>query len=161
MAAQHLARYPEADARALELNNRVRHAATSVKAAFSRYLTTLGVNSSARFGVLQRLHLAEAGWLTQLELARRLSVTGGAITYLIDSLEDEGLVTRSAHPVDRRMTCVRLTDKGRELCSRIVPESVQFSQLLCREFSDEEIVQFNDLLRRLHGQADRLFTLDQ
>lgn len=46
------------------------------------------------------------------ELGTTLSVTPRNVTKLVDSLEAEGLVTRKAHPSDRRVTLVSLTDRG-------------------------------------------------
>jgi DNA-binding MarR family transcriptional regulator len=68
------------------------------------------------------------------------------MTYLVDDLEQEGLVERRANPTDRRQRMVVATDKGRELvetaCRRVVeaqdellgtldgPERTAFRQLL-------------------------------
>jgi DNA-binding MarR family transcriptional regulator len=46
------------------------------------------------------------------ELGSVLGVTPRNVTKLVDSLEAEGLVSRKAHPTDRRATLVFLTDRG-------------------------------------------------
>jgi len=46
------------------------------------------------------------------ELGAELDVTPRNITKLVDGLEAEGLVTRRAHPSDRRATLISLTDRG-------------------------------------------------
>ena len=48
------------------------------------------------------------------DLADALEVTPRNITALVDGLEGEGLVQRSAHPTDRRVTLVELTDKAND-----------------------------------------------
>jgi DNA-binding MarR family transcriptional regulator len=45
-----------------------------------------------------------------------LEVTPRNVTKLVDALEAEGLVTREAHPHDRRATVLRLTPAGRQVC---------------------------------------------
>lgn len=52
---------------------------------------------------------------TMTELSRHLEVTPRAITALVDGLEELGLVRRTAHPSDRRVTVVELTTKGTRL----------------------------------------------
>src|SRR5213592_2930794 len=47
------------------------------------------------------------------EIGRRIELTSGAITTAVDRLESRGLVTREAHPSDRRARIVRLTPAGK------------------------------------------------
>jgi DNA-binding IclR family transcriptional regulator len=53
-------------------------------------------------------HLESAGPQSQRELAQRLLLSSGAVTFLVDRLERAGLVSRQAHPTDRRTTLVTL-----------------------------------------------------
>src|SRR5271155_472328 len=52
------------------------------------------------------------------EIGRRIGLTSGAITTAVDRLESLGLVTRGAHPTDRRTRVVRLTARGKERASK-------------------------------------------
>ena len=54
-------------------------------------------------------HLARAGELTPTQLARRLQLTSGGATALVQRLERRGFVARTPHPVDGRSSCLRLT----------------------------------------------------
>jgi DNA-binding MarR family transcriptional regulator len=60
------------------------------------------------------VHLERAGPLTQRDLAERLLLSSGAVTFLVDRLEQAGLVQRQPHPTDRRATLVALAP-GAEL----------------------------------------------
>src|SRR6266704_2448282 len=53
------------------------------------------------------------------EIGRRIELTSGAITTAVDRLELKGLVTREAHPGDRRARIVRLTARGEEQSARL------------------------------------------
>lgn len=64
--------------------------------------------------VLLMLAVQEAGNPRMGELKDRLGVTGRSITSLVDGLEDEGLLRRSADPEDRRSIRLEITGKGRE-----------------------------------------------
>lgn len=53
--------------------------------------------------------------VTQQELCNTTFKDKPSMTRLIDNLEKQGLVTRSADPKDRRINIIRLTEKGRDL----------------------------------------------
>lgn len=65
-----------------------------------------------RFDVLAALHRAN-GPVTMSELSRRLLVSNGNTTTVVDRLEHDGLVTRTSSSADRRIVHVALTDDGR------------------------------------------------
>jgi DNA-binding MarR family transcriptional regulator len=48
------------------------------------------------------------------ELSRRMMVTNGNVTGLVDRLESEGLILRESADGDRRVTIARLTPRGQE-----------------------------------------------
>jgi DNA-binding MarR family transcriptional regulator len=90
----------------------------------SRFTREFGI-SLARFDVLSQLERSGDG-LTMTETSRRMMVTNGAITSLVDRLVDEGFVMREAHPEDRRTTILRLTDSGRERFHTMAAEHEQW-----------------------------------
>lgn len=47
------------------------------------------------------------------ELSKRMMVTNGNVTGLVDRLEADGLISRESADGDRRVTVARLTEKGR------------------------------------------------
>src|ERR1700681_3185415 len=69
------------------------------------------------FAVLERL--LHKGPQPVNEIGRRIELTSGAITTAVDRLESRGLVTREAHPSDRRARIVRLTAAGEKQAGRI------------------------------------------
>lgn len=52
--------------------------------------------------------------LSPLRLSRRIGMTSGATTVLLDRLERAGLVVRSRESTDRRRVTLRPTEEGRE-----------------------------------------------
>jgi DNA-binding MarR family transcriptional regulator len=68
--------------------------------------------------------LISSGPLTSSELARRMYLSHGTITWMVDRLEAGGLVIRSRDDVDRRRVTVSVTDKGRHTVEK-VPLSLQ------------------------------------
>lgn len=73
----------------------------------SEYASTL-----PRFDVMSALARSEAG-LKMSEISKRLRVSNGNITGIVDKLAKDGLAERVAVPGDRRAMQVRLTAKGR------------------------------------------------
>jgi len=114
--------------------------------------------SMARFDVLAQLERFPDG-LTMSELSRRLIVSNGAITGLVDKLMQAGLVIRRYDPADRRSMIVRLTRKGRESFLRMARRHEEWVVSLLGELSVEaqsELMQNLTLLQRnldLHGKA--------
>ncbi len=77
-----------------------------------------------QFGALECLgHL---GPMTIGALCRKMLVSGGNMTVVIDNLEKIGLVERIRKPGDRRQIYVQLTAAGYELFGRIFPEHAEF-----------------------------------
>ena len=113
--------------------------------------------SMARFDVMSRLERYPEG-LTMSELSRRLIVSNGAITGLVDKLAKAGLVTRREDPRDRRSTIVRLTRKGRENFLRMARRHEEWVVSILGDLSpsaQSELLQSLTLLQRsldLHGR---------
>jgi DNA-binding MarR family transcriptional regulator len=66
-----------------------------------------------RFDLMAQLEREPQG-LSMSELSRRMMVTGGNVTAIVDQLEKEQLVQRQPQPGDRRAFAVHLTPAGRE-----------------------------------------------
>ncbi|MGA1179894.1 MAG: MarR family winged helix-turn-helix transcriptional regulator [Marivivens sp.] len=64
-----------------------------------------------RFDVMSALSRSPDG-LKMSEISRRLRVSNGNITGIVDKLTEEGIALRVAMPGDRRANLVRLTPKG-------------------------------------------------
>lgn len=72
----------------------------------------------ARFDLLAQLDRANHS-LTMGELSRRLMVTNGNVTSLIDRLVDEKLVVRRPDPDDRRAQIIELTTDGKRAFAKM------------------------------------------
>ncbi|HEX5727031.1 MAG TPA: MarR family transcriptional regulator [Longimicrobiaceae bacterium] len=74
----------------------------------------------AEFGILEALH--HRGPMMLGEVQRRILVSSGGITYLVDRLQARGLVERREDPADRRARVAALTPAGEALVRRVFPE---------------------------------------
>lgn len=74
----------------------------------------------AEFAVLEALY--HKGPLLLGEVQKKVLVSSGGVTYLVDRLEQRHLVRRKLCPQDRRARYAELTETGIELMDRIFPE---------------------------------------
>jgi len=102
--------------------------------------------TTPQFGVLEALY--HLGPLSLGELAGKLLVTGGNITYVMDRLERDGLVKRDRSGPDRRVVTARLTPAGEELIREVFPGHARFIHELTQELTDEEKELARGLLKR-------------
>jgi DNA-binding MarR family transcriptional regulator len=111
-----------------------------------------------RFDVLAQLDSAsrdDVQGLTMSELSRRLMVTNGNLTGLIERLVQEGLVSRAASATDRRTQIVRLSAAGRRALHAMVPRHEQWIDDMFQQMSPDERAQLYTLLGRLRGSIKR------
>lgn len=76
--------------------------------------------SLGEFGVLEAL--VDGGPLRAGELQEEARASSGGVTYLVDRLEERGLVERRPDPEDRRARLVELTGRGRAMMDRVLPQ---------------------------------------
>jgi MarR family 2-MHQ and catechol resistance regulon transcriptional repressor len=106
--------------------------------------------SQGEFAILEALY--HRGPLLLGEVQRKILVSSGGVTYLVDRLEADGLVERRECPTDRRARYAALTPKGRQLMKRIFPEHAAALERAVAGLSGTEKKQAIDLLRKL-GRA--------
>ncbi len=93
---------------------------------------------------------------TPAELAERAGVTRATMTGLIDTLERDGLVTRTPDPKDRRMMSVTLTPHGQARILGILPGHFKRMTALMATLSEAERKTMVRLLTKILEQASEL-----
>ena len=105
----------------------------------------------AEFGVLEALY--HKGPLLLSELKVKILVSNAGVTYLVDRLEQRGLVERRRCDRDRRACYAHLTAQGTALLERIFPEHAAALDDALGVLSHEERVTMMELLRRVGKHA--------
>lgn len=105
----------------------------------------------AEFGVLEAVY--HKGPLLLGEVQRKLLISSGGITYVVDRLEKKGLVERRACPSDRRARYAALTRKGKALIRRAFPEHEAQLERVLSGLSPGEQRRATELLRKLGRHA--------
>jgi DNA-binding MarR family transcriptional regulator len=107
-----------------------------------------------RFDLLAQLDRTPDG-MTLGELSRRMMVTNGNITGLVDRLEQQGLVKRRTSPHDRRSQFVSLTAAGRRTFRTIASTHADWIAEMFSGLSDGELEPLMHLLAKTKASAGK------
>ena len=98
--------------------------------------------------------LSEQEGVNQQELAKRLYVTKGNISGLLDRLEAAGFVERRSLASDRRQYSIHLTDAGRTMAEKAIVGAAKVAGLDSRasrrselEALEAHLVRLRDMMR--------------
>ena len=122
----------------------------SVAARAQRDISARGLTLT-EFGILEALY--HKGPMLLGEVQRRILVSSGGVTYLVDRLEGKGLVERQDCPEDRRARYAALTPEGEAMIAEIFPEHAAYMESVLSSLSLEEKVEATELLKRLGKSA--------
>ena len=101
-----------------------------------------------RFDVMAALERRPDG-LKMSELSRRLMVSNGNVTGIVDRLVEDGLVVRVEVEGDRRATRVRLTNEGRRAFEAMAVQHAQWIQQFIDPLDDREVVETTAVLEKI------------
>lgn len=138
---------------ALRLRVVLARAETSVEALDRAHIESRGV-TPGEFSVMEALY--HKGPLLLGELQRKVLVSSGGVTYLVDKLTRRGLVERQDCPTDRRARYAALTDEGRRWMDGVFPEHTRCLARALGGLDEKEKEQAIELLRKLGLHAEGL-----
>lgn len=102
----------------------------------------------------QILSIADEGECSnQATIALRLGIDRTVMTYLVDDLEKNGLVTRRPDPADRRARQVVLSAKGKKVLRASSTRIGDVERDVLGGLSDDEAQVFRSLLARVTADA--------
>ena len=108
--------------RAIDTYIKLQRSAETTVARATRHLASAGLTSS-QYGVLDILfHL---GPLPLGQIAEKILKSEGNMTTVVDNLERRGLVRRERNERDRRVVTLSLTEAGRHVIEKILPQHIQ------------------------------------
>lgn len=85
------------------------------------------------------------------DIASALNITLGTLTVMVDKLVRKGLVTRTRSNVDRRVVLVRLTEKGKKVCSEHRRLGLIFMKRIMGMLDENDMKGFFSALRKIKG----------
>lgn len=117
---------------------------TSIEAELARQGFKLGFT---QYVALKKL--GSEGPMTPGELARLLHHNPGALTRLLDKLEQQDFLRRVPDPADRRTLRIELTASGRNLWKRINACGERVAERALYRSTEKERAQLQSLLNRV------------
>lgn len=104
------------------------------------------------FSVLEVLYLK--GTQTIHQIGQSILVSSGSMTYVIDKLEQRGLLERKACPNDRRAIHVSLTENGIDLMENLMPMHQELVEYMFDALDHEEVEVIVKLLEKVYKKAE-------
>ncbi|MBK5187449.1 MAG: MarR family transcriptional regulator [Gemmatimonadaceae bacterium] len=109
--------------------------------------------TASEFGILEALY--HKGPLLLGDLQKKILVTSGGVTYLVNRLAAKGLVTRESFPGDKRSRFAVLTPEGSALIRQIFPGHAKRLAKVMGALSAKEQKRLTGMLRTLGKGAER------
>lgn len=82
-------------------------------------------------------------------LCEKTSLDKSTLTGIINRLVRDGYVEKMQDETDRRNTLIQLTGKEQRFLDRVDSVSMEMNEIFYKGFSDEEVIQFDDMLERI------------
>jgi DNA-binding MarR family transcriptional regulator len=101
----------------------------------------------------QLLALYEEDGLTQNQLCERVRIDQSTMAHTLQRMERDGLIQRTPDPADRRRALITLTDRARQIETRLVDAARQVNAAATRGLTDDEVA---SCLRTLSRMIDNL-----
>ncbi|WP_026566273.1 MarR family winged helix-turn-helix transcriptional regulator [Bacillus sp. UNC41MFS5] len=105
-----------------------------------------GLNPT-EFAVLELLY--HKGDQPMQQIGGKILLASGSITYVVDKLEQKGMLRRIACPKDRRVTYAQITEDGKKFIQDIFPEHAEQINNLMSSLGESEKLEAIDLLKKL------------
>jgi MarR family transcriptional regulator, 2-MHQ and catechol-resistance regulon repressor len=112
----------------------------------NKSIQSFGVNPT-EFAVLELLY--HKGDQPLQQIGGKILLASGSITYVVDKLEQKGLIVRKACEKDRRVTYASITEKGKQFIEKVFPEHEQTIHEIVSGLTVEEKEQLIELLKKL------------
>ena len=105
--------------------------------------------SFPQYNILRVLDASRNGINRISEVSRIMLVPGANMTGLTKRLEKNGFIIRKSDPKDERVTLLEITPKGKKTLKNIEQEKDRSTEIMLEGFSQEDIRDFLDKLKRL------------
>ena len=109
-----------------------------------------GLNIS-EFAVMELLYNKGPQPINRIQ--ERILIANSSTTYVLDKLQEKGYIVRLRDEHDKRSKKVELTEQGQALIGDIFPSHANLLSSLFDEFSDEELSQFRNMLKKISAVA--------
>jgi DNA-binding MarR family transcriptional regulator len=128
----------------------MKQALASLKAEADERMSEHGL-TDAQWQPLFSISQSQVG--TASDVARRLNCDTGALTRMLDRLEEKGLIARTRSHEDRRVVHLKLTPDGERVVAFVPQVLADVMNRRLRDFDRGEVEQLKNMLRRVVAAA--------
>jgi DNA-binding MarR family transcriptional regulator len=143
---------PRAAAEEPRLGMLVKRAEQAMVRTKSVALKSVGLTPAQYVALVE---LKQQPGITAATLARACLVTPQAMMILLKTMDQQGLITRSAHPRHPNVLELHMTDVGREALREARERVDPIEQRVFGAFSTKELAAFREFLFRFIGEFER------
>lgn len=118
----------------------------SVEEKIKEDIRSYGLNPT-EFAVLELLF--HKGEQPIQQIGKKILLSSGSMTYVIDKLEEKNLLRRKHCPEDRRVIFAEITNNGKQLMEEIFPKHKQLIEKVFSELNEDEKRMLISLLKKL------------
>ncbi len=136
----------EAMSQSLKLFIVLSRAYKAINEHVNKVIQTSGLNPT-EFAVLELLY--HKGDQPMQQIGGKILLASGSITYVVDKLEQKGMLRRNACPNDRRVTFAQITEDGKAFIEEIFPEHAKQIHSLMSSLTESEKLEAIELLKKL------------
>lgn len=104
--------------------------------------------NATEFSVMEFLY--SKGEKSIQEIRDRILLASGSATYVVDSLEKKGYISRNVSQKDKRVTYIRLTEEGMKLIDDIFPIHKKNTKRIFEKINDKELVILKEILKKIN-----------
>lgn len=101
---------------------------------------------------IQIIYMLSRERLMAVDIAKRLRLTSGATTIVLNQLESDGYITRTRSKEDRRVVWLTLTDEGQSVAEALKENHRRFNKEILGLLSQEERAQFLHIIKRMEDR---------
>jgi DNA-binding MarR family transcriptional regulator len=98
-------------------------------------------------------NLGKFGSMTARDICAISHIEKTKVSRAVSALEEDGLLSRTPSPQDRRAEILALTDRGREVFVDLGQRAIQYDLALRTQIGPEIAAQLDELLRRITAET--------
>lgn len=98
---------------------------------------------------IQIIYMLSRERLMAVDIVKRLQLSSGATTIILNQLEADGYITRARSEEDRRIVWLSLTKEGQQVADNLREDRKRMNKEILGLLSQEERVQFLDIVKRI------------
>ena len=98
------------------------------------------------------IELLDSGTITMGELSKRLQITHGVVTRIVDRLLEKGMVTRERDANDRRVVLVSISKEGRNFAEKMIDYHLEKMRSIFVGISRRDREEFLSFLQKIDRQ---------